>query len=182
MNARLKPRERRILLITVAIGLIAALQLGLIRPALAHFRYIHAKASLTAQDLSRLKNVVANRQQVETAYETIRNRITSNKTPEREIIDILHAVQQAAEDSKIEILLNMHSKDEPLEYFNVHTINFQGRGELPQFVQLLGRLQNPQLGLKVTNMKFVVKNYKLEAELTLTRVVYCATTGKGVSK
>ncbi|MCE5231224.1 hypothetical protein LLG95_16735 [bacterium] len=159
---------------TVLIAVIAAVQIAIIRPAVAQFRHVRAKASISAQDLSRLKNVLSNREKVEAAYETVRNRITSNKTPEREIIDILQSVQQAAEDSKIEILLNVHSKDEPLEYFNIHTIQFQGRGELPQFLQMLGRLQDPQLGLKVTNMKFVVKNFKLEAELTLTRVVYSA--------
>lgn len=174
MIGRLTPRERRIMLLTVLIAVIAAVQIAIIRPAVAQFRHVRAKASISAQDLSRLKNVLSNREKVEAAYETVRNRITSNKTPEREIIDILQSVQQAAEDSKIEILLNVHSKDEPLEYFNIHTIQFQGRGELPQFLQMLGRLQDPQLGLKVTNMKFVVKNFKLEAELTLTRVVYSA--------
>ncbi|MEN6626639.1 MAG: hypothetical protein ABFD69_10465 [Candidatus Sumerlaeia bacterium] len=182
MIGKLSTREKRIFMLTLAIALIAIVQLWVAKPVLGQIRHVRAKASITAQDLARLNNVLTNRQQVEKAYESIRNRITSTKTPEREIIEILQSVQQAAEDSKIEILLNVHTKDEPQEYFNIHTINFQGRGELPQFIQMLARLQNPQLGLKVTDMRFALKNFKLEMELVLTRVVYSSSEQTGAAQ
>lgn len=167
---RMNSRELRLLIITIVVILLAILQFGLLRPVFENVRRLNTKLRLAQAEMQRINGVLARRRQVESAYEAIRNRITSNKKPEQEIIEILLTVQKAAQDANVEILENAHVKDTQSTNFSVHTVHFRGRGEAASLVRMVYSLQNPQLLLKIPQMEFTIKNYKLELNLEITRV------------
>jgi hypothetical protein len=164
-------RELRLLIATVALGLIAILQLGALRPLFDNMRRLNTKRRMASVELQHIQSVLARRSQVESSYEAIRNRITSTRNAEQEIMGILLTVQKAAQAANVEILENAHIKDEKAAYFNVHTVRFRGRGEAESLVRMVHELQDPELLLKIPQMEFTIKNYKLEVSLEITRVV-----------
>lgn len=173
---RINTREQRLLAGTLLVGLLAILQIALVRPAWRDIRRLSAKGRIAAQQLEQMRSVVARRSKAQGAYEAIQSRITSGKTAEREIIDILLSVEKAAREAGVEILENSHVKDDPAQYFDLHTVRFRGSGEATNMMRMIYALQDPQLLLKIPQMDFSIKNYKLEMELEITRVVY--TEGK----
>lgn len=165
-------RERRLVIFALIFGLLAIVQLGIIRPAFQKMRRIDTKLRLSAASLRQMQAAILRQGQVESAYEAIRTRITSNKKPEQEIMEILLLVQKAAQDAGVEILENGHTKDEPFTHFKVHTVQFRGSGDAPKLMTMIYGLQDPQLLLKIPEMEFSIKNFKLEMRLTIMRVVY----------
>jgi hypothetical protein len=171
---RITPRERRLLIITGSMAVLVFVQFFLLRPAVTNIRRLRTKVKISANDLGRIQAVERRRSDVAAAYEKIRNRITSTKTPMREIQDLLLMVEETAKSADVEILQNIHVKDEPMEYFNKHTLRFRGRGKTPALMRMIYDLQAPNLLLKVPEMKFVMKDYLVEMELEITRVVCAA--------
>ena len=169
---RMRPRERKLLIATIVLAVLAALQIAVVRPALGKMRRLTSKAKISAQSVQRMRTIVADREHVASTYDAIRSRIASARSPEREIIDMLLSVQEAAKHSGVEILQNEHLGDEPFEYFSRHTVRFRGAGKTENHVRMLYALQNPDLLLKVRKMRLAMKNRALEMELEVTRVVY----------
>ena len=169
--SRMTGRERRILTLTVAVGLLAVAQMVVVRPLTQRIGRARVKAQAAAQTLAQMEATAARRASVEVAYEAVRSRITSNRTPEDEVIDILLTVEEAAKKAGVEVLQNTHEKDDQYEYFDLHTVKFRGRGKPESLMRMIHALQNPQLLLKIPEMKFAMKNYQLEVELDITRVV-----------
>lgn len=116
---------------------------------------------------------------MERAYEEIRNRITSTRSLQDEIIDMLLTIERAAHDAGVEVLENIHVRDDPLEYFHRHTVRFKGRAKPEQLMRMIYALQDPQLLLKIPEMKFAMRNYNLEMELDITRVVHTPEEEEG---
>lgn len=167
-------RERRLLILSSILGLLALLQLGVVRPVLRSVRRLGTKLRVSALSLQQMNEAIARRSQVESGYAAIRNRITSVKKPEQEIMEILLSVQKIAQEAGVEIMENVHLKDDPSEYFSVHTVHFVGRGEIKNMIRMLHALQDPQRLLKIPQMQLAIKDFKLEMSLNITRVVYQA--------
>lgn len=165
-------RERRLFVFTLVFGLLAVLQLAVVRPRLQQMRRLDTKLRVSTANLRQMQAAITRRSQVVSTYEAIQTRIASNKKPEQEIMEILLLVQKAAQDAGVEILENGHTKDEPFAHFKVHTVQFRGSGDAGKLMTMLYGLQDPQLLLKIPEMEFSIKNFKLEMRLTITRVVY----------
>ena len=175
---RMRRRERILLMLTVALAVLFVVQAGIIRPAVSRIRRLSTRVRITAQDLSRMRGIVNKKAQVQANYEEIRQRITSSKNPQQEVIDMLLTVEKAAQDSGVEILENGYLSDKPFEYFTQHTLRFQGRGKSEALVRMIHALQQPDLLLKIPEMKFAVKNHQLEMDLRITRIVSKASANE----
>jgi hypothetical protein len=176
---RFSSRERNLLIITVSLALLTILEFAVIRPAVSDVSRLRTKVRISANDLGRMRAVERRRREVETTYEKIRSRVTSTKSPMREIQDLLLTVEETAKSAGVEIQQNVHVKDDPFEYFSKHTLHFRGRGEMSSLMRMIYDLQSPDLLLKIAEMKFSMKEYKVEMELEITRVVCPAGQANG---
>jgi hypothetical protein len=165
-------RERRLLIVVIVLAVLTILQLGVLRPIFSRISGLKTKVGLSVRELHQMRNIVDRKDDVATAYEEIRTRITSSRNTQAEIIDMLQTIQQAAEAGKMQIPQTVHVKDEPCEYFNRHTVRFQGQGKIENVMMMLYNLQDPKLLLKIPSMKFAMKNHLINMELEITRVIY----------
>jgi hypothetical protein len=168
---RVAPREQKILFATALIVSLALLEMLVLRPCYQKMKTVRSKLAGTERELRRMREVSGQKNGMTLAYEEIRSRITSKKTPEREIISMLLNIEKAALDSGVEIVQNAHVKDEPFPYFSKHTVEFRGRGNMQSLTRMLWTLQDPQLLLKIPEMQFSIRNHQLEMDLVITRIV-----------
>jgi hypothetical protein len=170
-------RERILFLVTCILGVITVLQLCVIRPGIRKVNHLLYKTRASSQDLQKMQNVLQKKEQVATAYETIRQQITSTRTPMQEGINMVQVIEEAAQSSNVQITENDYRGATPLEYSsqriaNRHAAHFRGKGEAQDLMRMLYALQNPKLLLRIPSMKFSMKESKLDIELEITRVVY----------
>lgn len=168
---QISSREKTLFWTALALGILAASYMGVLRPVARDLRRLKAKAAITALDLQRMESTLARKAAIESAYAEVKNRITTSRSSQSEIIDMLMTVEKAAEAGGIEILENEHLKDEPFEHFNLHTVHFRGQGKPEHALKMLHQLQDQKLFLRIPHMVLTMKNHLLEMDLEITRVV-----------
>jgi Tfp pilus assembly protein PilO len=166
-------RERGLLFLTISLALLLLAYTVIIRPNIRKIGRLRIKVANSAQTLERMRTTVKRKNGVDKAYKEIRDGITSSKDSAEEIMDMLLDVEEAAKKSGVEILENGYQSDEALEYFSRHTLAFRGRGEMKSLTTMLYALQDPELLLRIPQVDFVIKNYKIEMDIEITRIV-CA--------
>jgi hypothetical protein len=176
--AGMSPRERRLAFWVLVLLLAGVVQIGFVRPATRKIRRLRARVIEQVTELNRVRTVIARKAAVSAAYGAIRTRITSSRSPEREIIDMLLTIEKAALDAGVQIQKNIHLRDESLEFFNRHTVHFTGRGKPENLFRMIHSLQHPDLLLRIPRIEFAMKEHELEMELEITRVV-CAPDKAG---
>lgn len=127
---------------------------------------------LTAVQLSQMQAKLNRKKKVETAYEDIKERISTQKISERVISEMLQQIQRSASAANVETEKTLFIKDESLEYFNRYTILFEGKGSAEDLMRLLYELQDPEHLMKITEMEFKMREYELHMILRITRVIY----------
>ena len=168
----LHPRERKLLIATLLVGTLAVMQMSVIGPGVKKIQRLKTKVAVVSAELGRMRSTLARKEAVESAYEEIRNRITSNKTAEREIIDMLLLVEDSARKAGVEILENVHTNDQALPNLTRHVVRFRGTGEIGPLLTMLHALESHTVPLRIPKMEFSIKDYKLEMVIEIIRVVH----------
>lgn len=146
------------------------LQTFVLRPTLSRLRDSRGKLLIAQQDLMYLRALQQRREAAEIHYEVLTEGLETASSREREIIQMLLAMESAAKGAGVGVLENLHLKDETFEYYQLHTIKFRGSGSLDSIYSLLTRLQDPEIQMKVGKMRLQMKGVDAEVDLEATKV------------
>lgn len=164
-------RERNLLVATVVVVVASALQLGVLRPALAGLRTVRTKAILATSEAARLRAIAGSAEANEQVHRQVRSRlIRSSGSPQRDIIDMLLAIEGMAKSAGVEILENSHTRDEQREYFTRHSVRFRGAGKTENLMALLHALESSREVFRVESMQLGVRDNRVQMDLEILRI------------